>query len=50
MTSSSKGWLPGFIALGITWGSSFLFIKWGLLTLSPVGVAFLGVLSEVSHS
>jgi drug/metabolite transporter (DMT)-like permease len=40
MTTSSKSWLPGFIALGITWGSSFLFIKWGLLTLSPVGVAF----------
>jgi len=40
MTTSTKSWLPGFIALGITWGSSFLFIKWGLLTLSPVGVAF----------
>jgi drug/metabolite transporter (DMT)-like permease len=40
MTTSNKSWLPGFIALGITWGSSFLFIKWGLLTLSPVGVAF----------
>ena len=39
-TFSKTSWLPGFIALGITWGSSFLFIKWGLLTLTPVGVAF----------
>jgi len=36
-----KKWLPGFIALGIIWGSSFLFIKWGLLTLNSFGVAFL---------
>lgn len=36
----SKSWLPGFIALGITWGSSFLLIKWGLLSLTPLGVAF----------
>ena len=37
----STKWLPGFIALGITWGASFLFIKWGLLTLNSIGVAFL---------
>ena len=41
MTSSkATSWIPGYIALGITWGSSFLFIKWGLLTLTPLGVAF----------
>jgi len=37
----STKWLPGFIALGITWGASFLFIKWGLLTLNSIGVAFM---------
>jgi drug/metabolite transporter (DMT)-like permease len=34
-------WLPGFIALGITWGGSFLFIKWSLLSLNSIGVAFM---------
>lgn len=34
-------WLPGFIALGIVWGSSFLFIKWGLESFTSVGVAFM---------
>ncbi|MBI3428549.1 MAG: EamA family transporter [Actinobacteria bacterium] len=37
---TNTSWLPGFVALGITWGSSFLFIKWGLITLTPIGVAF----------
>ncbi len=38
--SPSARWLPGFIALGITWGGSFLFIKWSLLSLNSIGVAF----------
>jgi drug/metabolite transporter (DMT)-like permease len=37
----SRRWLPGFLALGITWGGSFLFIKWSLLSLTSIGVAFL---------
>ena len=40
MEKKSQSWLPGFIALGIIWGSSFLFIKWGLETLTALGVAF----------
>ena len=35
-----KGWLLPYIALGITWGMSFLFIKNGLDFLTPIGVAF----------
>jgi drug/metabolite transporter (DMT)-like permease len=38
---STARWLPGFLALGITWGASFLFIKWGLISLTSIGVAFL---------
>jgi drug/metabolite transporter (DMT)-like permease len=38
---SLKGsWLPAYIALGIVWGCSFLFIKQGLTFLTAFGVAF----------
>ena len=47
--TSSRAWLPGFIALGIVWGSSFLFIEWALQAFTPVGVAFLrGALGSLS--
>src|SRR5271155_3946426 len=36
----SHSWLPTYIALGITWGYSFLFIKYALGFLTPFGVAF----------
>ena len=38
--SKSQSWLGLFIALGIVWGCSFIFIKLGLEFLTPVGVAF----------
>lgn len=31
-----RSWLPGFIALGVIWGSSFLFIKVGVTELHPL--------------
>jgi drug/metabolite transporter (DMT)-like permease len=34
-------WLPGFIALGVVWGSSFLFIELALDSFTPIGIAFL---------
>ena len=44
-TNMDLKWLPGYIALGITWGSSFYFIKLSLESLSPFGIALLrGVL------
>lgn len=35
-----NNWLPAYIALGIVWGCSFIFIKLGLQLLTPFGVAF----------
>jgi drug/metabolite transporter (DMT)-like permease len=44
-----KPWLPGFIALGIVWGSSFLFIELALESFTPIGIAFLrGLLGGAS--
>ena len=39
----ANSWVVQYIALGITWGCSFIFIKLGLEFLTPVGVAFGGV-------
>jgi drug/metabolite transporter (DMT)-like permease len=38
--SKSSNWLSPYIALGVVWGCSFIFIKLGLEFLTPVGVAF----------
>lgn len=37
---NSSHWIILYIALGIVWGCSFIFIKLGLEFLTPVGVAF----------
>ncbi len=36
----NKSWIPTYIAVGIVWGCSFIFIKLGLQFLTPFGVAF----------
>jgi drug/metabolite transporter (DMT)-like permease len=47
-TSTIK-WLPGYIALGLTWGSSFFFIKLALESFSPFGIALMrGLLGGVT--
>jgi drug/metabolite transporter (DMT)-like permease len=38
--SKAQSWLGLYIALGIVWGCSFIFIKLGLEFLTPFGVAF----------
>ena len=39
-SAKTKSWVPIYIALGIVWGCSFIFIKLGLEFLTPFGVAF----------
>ena len=39
-SATTKSWVPLYIALGIVWGCSFIFIKLGLEFLTPFGVAF----------
>lgn len=42
-------WLPGFIALGLVWGLSFLFVELALISFTPIGIAFLrGLLGAAS--
>jgi len=38
--AKKTSWVTLYIALGIVWGCSFIFIKLGLEFLTPVGVAF----------
>jgi drug/metabolite transporter (DMT)-like permease len=38
---SKNSWVPTYIALGVIWGASFLFIERSLTFLTPSGVAFL---------
>jgi drug/metabolite transporter (DMT)-like permease len=39
--SKAQSWLGLYVALGIVWGCSFIFIKLGLEFLTPFGVAFI---------
>ena len=38
---NSRSWVPAYVATGIVWGCSFLFIKYSLGFLTPFGVAFM---------
>ncbi len=40
MTTRNSSWLGPYLAVGLAWGCSFLFIKYSLLLLTPFGVAF----------
>jgi drug/metabolite transporter (DMT)-like permease len=40
MPGTTRSWLPAYVATGIVWGCSFLFIKLSLGFLTPFGVAF----------
>jgi drug/metabolite transporter (DMT)-like permease len=47
--SRNLRWLPGFIALGLVWGASFLFIELSLASFTPAGIVFLrGLLGALS--
>jgi drug/metabolite transporter (DMT)-like permease len=37
--TSATSWLPAFVSSGVVWGLSFLFIKVGLESATPMGVA-----------
>ena len=39
-SEKKQAWLSIYLALGVVWGCSFIFIKLGLEFLSPFGVAF----------
>ncbi len=41
MSDNPRPWLLAYIALGLVWGCSFLFIKFSLGAFTPFGVAFI---------
>ncbi|GIF53223.1 transporter [Asanoa ferruginea] len=45
--ADQRTWLPGFLLLGVIWGSSFLFIKVGVAELHPLYVTLGRVLAGV---